>query len=340
MGTVPPPLTPYEETYGLGWFELKAVRPSKGFVRIALGNNCTSGQNLDFCDAYGKATDKSEYMHLLRRHSSTFTKESFISFETNDEVMETIIDFNAMDFTKKGGRAGQELLTFCLVNHRQTMLHTALSSNRVIYEYCMPTLHGLACPIVGSIWRMRENLLPVSFYAEKPMDASRRADIYNAILQDLAYTLPENYVIGAGDTYFSGKMLAKLARIILIAQEFGGIDPPLMLQAQKNLQNSIKVWLDGTAMAPMIYDDTWKGLINCGCNYNLNATLCTNKFPECPSMTNTGMNFGNGFYNDHHFHYGYHIYAFAVAAKFDTEFGKKYLENILVNNSSFSFHAF
>ena len=312
LGTVPPPPTPYEEMYGSGFFELKAVHPSNGFVRIALGNNCTSGQNLDFCTAYGQATDKTAYMHLLRKHSSTFTKESFISFETNNEVVETIVDFEAMDFSQKGQRSGQELLTFCLVNHRQTMVRTAISSNKVIYEYCMPTLLGLACPIIGSIWRMRENLLPVSFYAPKPMDASRRGDIYNAILKDLTYTLPENYVIGAGDTYFSGKMLAKLARIILIAEEFGGIDPPLLAQAQLNLENSIKVWLDGTAKAPMIYDNTWKGLVNCGCNYNLNATLCTNEFPNCPGLTNTGINFGNGFYNDHHFHYGYHIYAYAV----------------------------
>ena len=123
LGTVPPAPTPFEELYGNGFFELKAVSPSHGFVRIALGNNCTSGQNLDFCEAYGVAQNKTAYMHLLRVHSNTYTKESFISFDTNDNYVETVFDFQAKDFSSSGERAGKELLTFCLINHRQVDHH-------------------------------------------------------------------------------------------------------------------------------------------------------------------------------------------------------------------------
>jgi hypothetical protein len=38
---------------------------------------------------------------------------------------------------------------------------------------------------------------------------------------DLKYRLPQNYLIGAGDTYFSGKLLGRLARILIIADELG-----------------------------------------------------------------------------------------------------------------------
>ena len=36
------------------------------------------------------------------------------------------------------------------------------------------------------------------------------------------------------------------------------------------------------------------------------------------------------FYNDLHFHYGYHIYAAAVVSKFDPDWGKEYFERVLL----------
>ena len=37
-----------------------------------------------------------------------------------------------------------------------------------------------------------------------------------------------------------------------------------------------------------------------------------------------------GYYNDHHYHYGYHIYAAAVVAKFDPVWGEKFFERVLL----------
>ena len=37
-----------------------------------------------------------------------------------------------------------------------------------------------------------------------------------------------------------------------------------------------------------------------------------------------------GFYNDHHFHQGYHIYAAAAVAELDPDWGKKYFEQVLL----------
>ncbi len=33
---------------------------------------------------------------------------------------------------------------------------------------------------------------------------------------------------------------------------------------------------------------------------------------DCPDLYDLGQNFGQGFYQDHHFHFGYHLYAAAV----------------------------
>ena len=38
----------------------------------------------------------------------------------------------------------------------------------------------------------------------------------------------------------------------------------------------------------------------------------------------------SAYYNDHHYHYGYHVYAAGVAAKFDPEWGRQHFEEILL----------
>lgn len=38
----------------------------------------------------------------------------------------------------------------------------------------------------------------------------------------------------------------------------------------------------------------------------------------------------SAFYNDLHFHYGYHIYAAAVVSHFDPDWAKKYFERVLL----------
>lgn len=39
---------------------------------------------------------------------------------------------------------------------------------------------------------------------------------------------------------------------------------------------------------------------------------------------------GKGYYNDHHYHYGYHLYAAAVAAKFDPKWALQFVDDILL----------
>lgn len=130
-------------------------------------------------------------------------------------------------------------------------------------------------------------------------------------------------------------MLAKLGRIIVIAQELRGLaespdnDVPDtqeladiihackhetlptendVVNAIDRLRQGVEVWLNGTASAPLTFDHSWGGIISCGCLYNKEGD-CDNTIPDCPAYLDPGLNFGQGFYNDHHFHFGYHIYA-------------------------------
>jgi endo-1,3(4)-beta-glucanase len=144
--------------------------------------------------------------------------------------------------------------------------------------------------------------------------------IRTAAEQDLKFRLPKNYMIGAGDTYFSGKLLARLARILIIADEMGLSGSEDFGEALDHLRLGVTIWLNGEAQSPFLYDRSWGGLVMCGCDYAYDKENdyghCANQFPNCPALVDQGQNFGAGFYNDHHYHFGYHIYAAAVGKKF------------------------
>ncbi len=174
--------------------------------------------------------------------------------------------------------------------------------------------------------------------ADRPPDHRAVASLAQALKEDIKYSIPAYFERGSGDTYFSGKMLAKLGRIIVIALELTGLaltpdfesNSTEGLELKKvvkeckqaklptqddidlaigRLRRGVEVWLNGTAEARLVYDNTWGGVVSCGCNFNGNTQSCDNQYPNCPTFSDPGLNFGNGFYNDHHFHYGYHVYA-------------------------------
>eukprot|EP00435_Cladocopium_sp_Y103_P052068 s892_g16.t1 len=133
------------------------------------------------------------------------------------------------------------------------------------------------------------------------------------------FQLPENVKLAVGDTYFSGKLLARLARLVAIAHELDQSNEAFFEEMLSQLADSMEKWLEKGAKTPFIYDKSWGGLVSCGCNYDdcwgSCAPKCTNDVSQpasCPALHQAGQNFGNGFYNDHHFHYGYFIYSAAV----------------------------
>lgn len=348
-GVIPPP--------SLDAFELRATKPiDKGVFRIALGNNCTTGTNPKDC-RLGQPTDNNKYMDLLRNYSEfyptgyaeigfTFPSESRIEEELGlnfNWAQVSMTSFsnslpkNKFHYNDKFGVAKQnfnemipegEILMFGIPHHQERLRKTS-ESNIVIYrEGCTPTLHGQACPISGKSWSQLEHLHEIGFSSNTPIRKEMLDDLHKAIKEDIHFKIPDNYMHGAGDTYFSGKMLAKLARIILIADETKAVSNNDFKNALNQLQSGVEIWLNGSATSPLLFDESWGGVVMCGCTY-LHGT-CANSYPDCPALTDFGVNFGAGFYNDHHYHYGYHIYAAAVVSKFNPDWMRKYHEHVLL----------
>ena len=195
-----------------------------------------------------------------------------------------------------------ELLMFATPHHQERLRPIVSSSNAVQFVGCTPTIHGQACPVLGAQWSLVEHLHRTSFHSTESPRLEMLPDIRSALEVDLDYRVPDNYMRGAGDTYFAGKMLAKLARILIVADELGGVDQVKFDSALGRLRAGVEVWLNGSAESPLLYDSKWGGVVMCGCIYNGHG--CDNAFPDCPAIVDAGSNFGAGFYNDHHYHFG------------------------------------
>ena len=147
-------------------------------------------------------------------------------------------------------------------------------------------------------------------------------DLKSALQNDKDYLPDRRFQLAVGDTHFSGKEYARLARIALIADEMG--ETAIRDSVVNRTIKYINPWLMHYSpyQTRMLYDNAWGGMLSCGCVIdNTNDPHCTNtgvpSMANCPTLTDWNQDFGNGFYNDHHFHYGYYLYAMAVLGKFD-----------------------
>lgn len=151
------------------------------------------------------------------------------------------------------------------------------------------TLKGDMTGISGLAWTMEEPLTTIGFESPNGIEPALEQDVRNALAQDIGFA------VTAPDPYFGGKQFSALARLALIADELG--ETTLANGYRNALGSALEERLAGQNGDPLLYDNTWGGLV------------------VSSGISNPGAAFGQGYYNDHHFHYGYWIYAAAAMAK-------------------------
>jgi len=106
-----------------------------------------------------------------------------------------------------------------------------------------------------------------------------------------------NLKIESKDPYFGGKELARTARLIEIADLVN--DAASKQKAKDVLVNELDSFWFGISSGTtgLVYEPTWGGIVSRG------------------SVGSAEADFGQYYYNDHHFHYGYFVNAFATLAK-------------------------
>ncbi|CAI7924958.1 unnamed protein product, partial [Closterium sp. NIES-54] len=165
-----------------------------------------------------------------------------------------------------------------------------------------PTIDGQAMGMQGGVWRFNVPKRPSTWQAGPlSSDAQLLDELRGSLKQDVAALPP----LSSPSTYSFGKAAARAARLALIAKQVQ--DDDSLAAVLPPLRTALSAWLDGTFPGNhLLYDPTWGGVVS-----------------EAGSL-DQGAEFGAGMYNDHHFHYGYFIYAAATVAEFDAAWRDQY----------------
>jgi hypothetical protein len=318
-------------------------------IRVALMDQCTTGHSTiqQHCMEKNAQPDQEGYERLLKAHAHVLPNSPTIDFEysttissssssdgignDNDDVAKIHIDWDATSTSQDASSSSEELLMFGLPHHLESLTASGDSNTT---DFCVNSFHGNTCLVTNSKWTLEESLgAPLSFLAPRPPKADLVPVIAEYLSDDILFQLAHNTLRGASDTYFSGKLLARLARVLVIATELDSLaeastaedvrdnyygdasvttemlEDSIAAASKVNLPSSKKiaaalnqltkavtVWLKSDAEAPYIYDESWGGLVNCGCHYvgKGDRGYCNNTFPDCPALASVNEDFGNG----------------------------------------------
>ncbi|KAI1380387.1 glycoside hydrolase family 81 protein [Hypoxylon crocopeplum] len=206
---------------------------------------------------------------------------------------------------QKAGLSSVKLLMYALPHHVDSF--DDATKKNISTAKLQTTTKGMAAGVVADSWTMIESKMPVSmgFAPWDPVDGEKKALKDSAINTITPVAINEtaqdvNQQSDQNSMYFSGKALAKFAGICLTANDLLK-NTTLAQNGLKNLKTAFSRFSANKQQFPLYYESAWGGLVS-------SATYQTG---------NDGADFGNTFYNDHHFHYGYFIYAAAVIGYLD-----------------------
>ncbi len=258
------------------------------------------------------AGDTTSRMQLLRAYAKFVPIKGEVGASIPNGSGTATMNFNFTRYNE-GGLSGDSLLMMALPHHADILQGS--TTNILKYQ----VLKGNMSEVRTKTWTMTEQL---PGYSWSPKSGGL-ANVPLSWCDTLNYYVNGDFVhfnrqYQWMDIYSAGKTLARLGRIIEIADELYDRDQsryasmqPLASRMRDSLQIFLGRWLNGNSSIysdgisyhkdSLLYDTKFKGIISSRSHDSLNLT--------------NGIDFGSALYNDHHFHYGYLLYASAVLAK-------------------------
>jgi endo-1,3(4)-beta-glucanase len=108
--------------------------------------------------------------------------------------------------------------------------------------------------------------------------------------------------------------LSKYALIIYAVNKLGR-NSALAAQGLSKLEQALARWITNQQQQPWAYDPVWGGIVSTA-SYD---------------GGDVGRDFGNTFYNDHHFHFGYFVHTAAVIAHLHPDWLKQGTNKVWVD---------
>lgn len=208
----------------------------------------------------------------------------------------------SLSWTRAGSTAG--LLMFALPHHTQSLV---TSSVKVTSLKLQSTTKGIATGVVGDSWTLIEGSLPISIGfapwdavtgSTRTLSAAAKAAIFKAGKSDLAQDMDAQSNLDS--MYFSGKALSKFAMAIYAVHDLAG-DVTVASAGLTKLKAAFARFASNQQKYPLVYESQWGGVVS-------TAAYTTG---------DANADFGNTYYNDHHFHYAYFVHTASVIAYLD-----------------------
>ncbi|GER35727.1 beta-glucan-binding protein [Striga asiatica] len=200
-------------------------------------------------------------------------------------------------------RGWGDLLILAHPLHLRFLSENDSSSISVLHDFKYNSVDGELVGIVGDSWVLKTEPISITWHSIKGIKNECYSEITDALDKDVEALNSSS--ISTTSSYFYGKLIARAARLALIAEE---ISHPIVIPVIKNfLKETIEPWLEGTfGSNGFLYDSKWGGIVTKQGSFD------------------SGADFGFGLFNDHHYHIGYFLYAIAVLVKIDPSWGRKY----------------
>ena len=313
--------------------------------------------------------------NLLTQHANVYPYSGNVSL-TPEGFSKAKVEFNwhTAEMVKGGFDVARDHTHLLMTAFDATQL-SILKNVKIEKGYQVDTLKGKMTGVVSPLdsqqtakWTQEITISPVLargndkiWYGQHPIDLATYKDkIDENLAEDSKLIGSENskgiqYLDPSpvkNDSYAFGKRAARLARLALIANEMSSLSKNADEKAKYDSYRKLFVTRLREVMSPWFigqfdhedpngiiqtyfkYDNKFGGIVT-------SNALVKPKSPYCLDAANNNrcgydQNFYNGQYTDHHFHYGYFIYAAAVLAHFDNQWKSLYQDrvNLLVRDIS------
>ncbi|KAK4367667.1 hypothetical protein RND71_011459 [Anisodus tanguticus] len=120
------------------------------------------------------------------------------------------------------------------------------------------SIDGELVGVVGDSWILRSDPVSVTWHSIKGVKEEACFEIIDALNKDVASL--DSKGISTTSSYFYGKLIARAARLALIAEEVCYLD--VIPTIRKFLKDTVEPWLEGTFEANgFLYESKWGGIV-------------------------------------------------------------------------------
>uniref|UniRef100_A0A060T2F0 glucan endo-1,3-beta-D-glucosidase n=1 Tax=Blastobotrys adeninivorans TaxID=409370 RepID=A0A060T2F0_BLAAD len=214
----------------------------------------------------------------------------------------------SIDYDTKGKSSGGTTWVWALPHHLESI--TADMFDKVTSGTVVTQTKGIMTGLKTNSLQMSELLytdlqwLPWSSdstFSGPSWSDDALSKIAAAAADDLSQDMKTQ--INVASTYTAGKAFDKFAYVLLVASDILKKNDTTK-DALNKLTDVFKIFTENSQALPLMYDTTCGGITS-----------------QAAQEGDSGQDYGNPFYNDHHFHYGYYVHTAAVLGYVDKKLG-------------------